>query len=227
MRSDAPSRRARVRRRPERGRYDRATIDAILDEALVCHLGFVAEDGPLVIPTIHGRAGDALYLHGSAASRALRAAAGGAPICVTATLVDGLVLARSAFHHSMNYRSVVLLGCAAPVEDPGEKLAALRAISEHVLPGRWDEVRPPDSRELQATGVVRLALDECSAKVRTGPPLDDAADLALECWAGILPLRLVAGEPVADPALRAGTAPSPALLADRRFRAAGGGRGVP
>jgi hypothetical protein len=196
------SERTRVRRRPERARYDAATIRAILDEGLVCHLGFVSGGQPSVIPTTYARRGDHLYVHGSAASRTLREVAKGLPVCVTVTLLDGLVLARSAFHHSMNYRSVVILGRAVEVADPEEKLFALEAIVEHVLRGRWSEVRPPTDQELRATTVLRLPLDEASAKVRAGGPLDDQEDLALGCWAGVIPLRLRAEEPIRDPMLR-------------------------
>ena len=187
----------RVRRLPERGRYDRETIDAILDEALFCHVGFVSNDQPLVIPTLHARVGDVLYLHGSQASRMLRELRGETPVCVTATILDGIVLARSAFNHSMNYRSVVALGVAEE-EEGAEKEEALRAIAEHVIPGRWDDVRPPNEKELRATSVLRLPLDRVSAKVRTGPPKDDAADLDLPVWAGVLPLRMVPADPAPD-----------------------------
>lgn len=194
-----PSARTTVRRLPERGRYDRGTVDAILDEALICHLGLVDPDGrPFVIPTIHARHGEHLYVHGSPASRALRTAAGGVEACVTVTLLDGLVLARSAFHHSMNYRSVVVYGTATKVTDPAEKEEALTAIVEHVLAGRSAGCRPPDDKELRSTLVLRLPLDEASAKVRTGGPKDDDGDLTLPVWAGVVPLRVVAGEPVAD-----------------------------
>ncbi|HEX2090476.1 MAG TPA: pyridoxamine 5'-phosphate oxidase family protein [Actinomycetota bacterium] len=187
----------RVRRLPERGRYDRETINAILDEALFCHIGFVSNGQPFVIPTLHARVGDVLYVHGSQASRMLRQLRGGTEVCVTATILDGVVLARSAFNHSMNYRSVVVLGVAAEVEG-AEKLEALRAVAEHVMPGRWDDVRQPNARELRATSVLRLSLDRASAKVRTGPPKDDDADIDLPIWAGVLPLRLVPSEPVPD-----------------------------
>jgi nitroimidazol reductase NimA-like FMN-containing flavoprotein (pyridoxamine 5'-phosphate oxidase superfamily) len=195
----APTARTTLRRLPDRGHHDRATIDAILDEALVCHLGLVDPEGrPFVIPTIHARDGDHLYVHGSPASRALRTGARGFEVCVTATLVDGLVLARSAFHHSMNYRSVVVYGTATKVEDPAEKVTALSAIVEHVLAGRGDGCRAPNEKELKGTLVLRLPLDEASAKVRTGGPIDDDEDLGLPVWAGVVPLRVVAGEPVAD-----------------------------
>jgi uncharacterized protein len=196
----------RVRRLAERGRYDRETIDAIFDEALVCHVGFVEDGQPLVIPTIHARVGDVLYLHGSRASRMLGVLRDGASVCVTATIVDGLVLARSAFHHSMNYRSVVLLGVAYQIEGE-EKLEALRAIAEHLVPGRWGDVRPPNEKELRATSVLRLPLDRVSAKIRVGPPKDDEADLDLPVWAGELPLRMIALEPRADPAQADGIPP--------------------
>lgn len=203
-RPQPPSGRTRVRRLPDRARYDRGTVDAILDEALVCHLGFVDDGQPIVIPTIHARVGDDLYVHGSAASRALRTAVG-SPVCLTVTLVDGLVLARSAFHHSMNYRSVVVLG--VPELVTGDELdVAFAAITEHVVPGRWADVRHPDERERRATTVLRLPLDEASAKVRTGPPGDDDADLGLDVWAGVLPLGLAVGAPQPDAGV---TGPAP------------------
>ncbi|MEX0674003.1 MAG: pyridoxamine 5'-phosphate oxidase family protein [Gaiellaceae bacterium] len=191
----APSARTEVRRHPERGVYDRAAIDAILDEGLYCHVGFVADGRPFVIPTIHARAGDVLYLHGSPASRMLRTLAGGIDVCVTVTILDGLVLARSVYNHSMNYRSVVVLGNARPVEDREEKLAALGAIVEHVAPGRSADARAPSDKELAGTSVLALALDEASAKVRTGPPKDFDEDVPLPTWAGVVPLELVAREP--------------------------------
>jgi len=193
----APSPRTTVRRHPERGVYDRDTIDAILDEALYCHVGFVADRRPFVIPTIHARAGDVLYLHGSPASRMLGTLAGGLDVCVTVTILDGLVLARSVYNHSMNYRSVVVLGNARTVEDREEKLAALEAIVEHVAAGRSTDARPPSDKELAGTLVLALPLDEASAKVRSGPPKDFDDDLPLPVWAGVVPLRLVAGEPEA------------------------------
>jgi nitroimidazol reductase NimA-like FMN-containing flavoprotein (pyridoxamine 5'-phosphate oxidase superfamily) len=198
--------RVRVRRLPKRAAYDRATIHAILDEALVAHLGFVHNGQPFVIPTLHARIGERLYVHGSSASRMLGSLGTGVPACVTVTLLDGLVLARSAFHHSVNYRSVVLLGTAVAVTDDAEKVAALRAFTEHMVAGRWDDVRPPTSQELKATSVLYLPLDEASAKVRTGPPSDDEEDYALEAWAGVVPLGLQAGAPVDDPLLREGIA---------------------
>jgi hypothetical protein len=208
--------RTTVRRLPARGAYDAATVHAILDEALICHLAFVVDGQPFGLPTIHARVGEVLYVHGSAASRMLRTAAGGAPVCLTATLLDGLVLARSAFHHSMNYRSVVVLGRASLVEDLDEKRAALDAVVEHVAPGRSAEVRPPTPLELKGTSVLRLPLEEASAKVRTGPPVDDEEDYALPCWAGEIPLRLVPQPPVADPRLAPGITAPPGVRDYRR-----------
>jgi nitroimidazol reductase NimA-like FMN-containing flavoprotein (pyridoxamine 5'-phosphate oxidase superfamily) len=193
--------RTRLRRLPKRGVYEREEIYRILDEAFVCHVGFTVDGQTFVIPTAYARVGDLLYVHGSAASRMLRALAREVEACVTVTLVDGLVLARSAFHHSMNYRSVVVFGTATLVRDEGEKLKALEAFTEHVMPGRWRDVRPPTRGELKATTVLSFSLEEASAKVRTGPPLDDEADYAGEVWAGVLPLRLSAGEPIDDPRL--------------------------
>lgn len=200
--------RTTLKRLPQRGAFDRATVYQILDEAFICHVGFAVESQPFVIPTGYGRVDDLLYLHGSAASRMLRSIAEGVPVCVTVTLLDGLVLARSAFHHSVNYRSVVILGTATLVEDADEKMAALHAITEHIVPGRWAEVRPPNEQELKATSVLALPLSEVSAKVRTGPPKDDEEDMGLPVWAGELPLRLTMLAPVADPYLTAGIEPS-------------------
>ncbi len=197
----APSRRTRVRRAPARADYERATIDAILDEGLVAHLGFAVDGQPFVIPTLHARVGDTVYIHGSAASRMIRALAAGTPACLTVTLIDGVVLARSAFHHSMNYRSVVVLGEARPVSDPHELMVVLETFTEKLVPGRWDEVRAPNRKELKATRALAMSLDEASAKVRTGPPVDDDEDLALEVWAGVIGLRLAADPPIADPRL--------------------------
>jgi uncharacterized protein len=216
MRTITPTPRTEVRRLPKRASYDRAVLEGILDEALVCHVGFVADGQPFVIPTIYGRIGDQLYLHGSAASRMLRTVGDGVPACVTVTLVDGLVLARSAFHHSMNYRSAVILGTATAVNDQAEQLTALEAITDHVLPGRWAEVREPTPQELKATLVLRLPIAEASVKIRTGPPIDDEEDYGLPCWAGVLPLSLTPAPPVADPRLAAGIAPPLALAAYRR-----------
>jgi len=212
-----PTPRTTVRRLPTRGVYDAETIAAILDEGFVCHVGFMAEGQPFVIPTIYGRRGSRLYLHGSAVSRLLKTLAGGVPVCVTVTLVDGLVLARSVFNHSMNYRSVVVLGTAAVVEGE-EKAAALETIAEHIAPGRWQEARGPSANELKATLVLSLPLDEVSAKVRTGPPEDEDEDYGLPHWAGVLPLALVAGNPIADPRLPAGTALPPSVRGWRRPR---------
>ncbi len=198
MAADPPTVRTRVRRLPERGAYDRETIDAILDEALICHVGFVVDGQPYVIPTIHARLGDRLYLHGSTASRTLRTLATGAPVCVTATIVDGLVLARSVFHHSMNYRSAVVLGTARPVTDPEQKLRGLQAVSDHIVRGRWDEVRQPNRQELNQTALLCLELTEASAKIRTGPPKDDPEDLDSPVWAGVLPLHLTPLSPAPD-----------------------------
>ena len=201
----AASPRTRVRRHPERGRYDRAAIDAVLDAGLVAHLGFVADGQPFVIPTLHARVGDEVFVHGSAASRTLRTLADGFPACLTVTLLDGIVLARSVFEHSMNYRSVVVLGNATAVVDPDEKTAALEAFTEKLLPGRWAEARPPTRKELKATSVLRLPLDEASAKIRDGGPHDgDTPDAELDVWAGHVPLVVAALDPVPDPTLRPG-----------------------
>ena len=196
--------RTTLKRLPQRGNYDRELIDQILDEGFICHVGFAVDGQPFVIPTGYARVGDSLVIHGSQASRMLRTLEQGIDVCVTVTLIDGLVLARSAFHHSMNYRSVVVFGRATPVEDPAAKVEALRALSEHMIPGRWDDVREPTERELQQTTVLLLPLTEASAKVRTGPPLDDEEDYALPVWAGVIPLRLTAGAPVDDPGVHAG-----------------------
>jgi uncharacterized protein len=201
----APSERTRLRRRRERGSYDRAVIDAILDEALLAHIGIVERDGqPFVLPMLHARRGDLVYLHGSAAGRTLRTLAGGAQACLTVSLLDGLVLARSAMHHSANYRSVMLLGEAVCVDDPAQKREAFEAIVEHIVPGRWPDIRPPSDNELKATAIVAMSIDEASAKIRTGPPLDDEDDYALPAWAGVIPLVTRAGAPQADARLTAG-----------------------
>jgi uncharacterized protein len=207
MNPTAPSERTTVRRLPDRGKYDAETIYKILDEGFVCHVGFVADGQPFVIPTNYARVDDRLYLHGSAASRMLRSLAGGIPVCVTVTLVDGLVLARSAFHHSVNYRSVVALGRATLVEDPAEKMCALELFTNHVVPGRWNDIRRPTEQEMKATSVLVLPLDEASAKIRIGPPKDDEEDYALPIWAGVLPLNIVPAAPVPDPRLNAGLEP--------------------
>jgi uncharacterized protein len=203
-RAGPPSERTRVRRLPERGAYDRETIDAILDEALICHLAWVQDGEPRVIPTIHARSGDTLYVHGSNASRTLRGTKGGAQVAAEVTLLDGLVLARSAFHHSMNYRSVVVYGHAREVTDADEKFAAQRALVEHVARGRADDARLPNQRELDQTTILAIPIEEASAKIRSGPVKDDAEDLNLPVWAGILPLRTVPGEPEPDPQLLEG-----------------------
>jgi hypothetical protein len=193
-----PTERTQVKRLPKRGNYDRETVYNILDTAFVCHVGFQVEGQPYVIPTNFGRAGDTLYLHGSAASRMLKTLSAGVPVCVTVTHVDGLVLARSAFHHSVNYRSVVILGTAHLVDDPAEKREALRIFTEHVMKGRWDDVRQPNEQEMKATTVLSLPLEEVSAKVRTGGPIDDEEDYTLPVWAGVLPLELVPKAPIPD-----------------------------
>ena len=190
--------RATLKRLPQRGHYDRELIARILDEGFICHVGFAIDGQPFVIPTGYARVGDRLFIHGSQASRMLRTLAQGIDVCVTVTLIDGLVLARSAFHHSMNYRSVVVFGNARVVDDPGEKLVALRALSDHMIPGRWDDVRQPNERELQQTTVLSLPLEEASAKVRTGPPLDDEEDYKLPVWAGVIPLGTAADKPIGD-----------------------------
>src|SRR6202451_1984879 len=204
--SDAytPTSRTRVVREPQRGVYDRDAAYAILDEAFICHVGFTLDGQPYVIPTSFGRNGDQLYIHGSAASRMLRNLDKGIPLCVTVTLTDGLVMARSIFNHSMNYRSVVILGTARAVNDPTEKLEALRLLSEHILPGRWAESRQPNEKELKATLVMRLPIEEFSAKVRQGPVVDDEEEYAFPTWAGVIPLTLVAGEPIDDARLMPG-----------------------
>ncbi len=198
--------RTKVVRKPDRGRYDRATVYAILDEALICHVGIVEDGRPVVIPTAHWRDGDRLYVHGSRASRLLRAMADGAEVCVTVTLLDGLVLARSGFHHSMNYRSVVIFGKADPVQGRAEKVAALRVFMERLVPGRWDELRPPTDKEIAATEIMALSLVEVSAKVRLGGPVDAEADYAHPVWAGNWPIIQSMGEPVADARLAPGIA---------------------
>ena len=208
MKSAAPTPRTKVSRMPARAAYDRETIDAILDEALVAHVGFVHEGQPFVTPTLHARIGDLVYFHGSAASRTIRALSEGAVACLTVTLLDGLVLARSAVHHSVNYRSVMVLGAAVPIEPADERLRALRAFTERLVPNRWDEVRPPSRQELKAVRVLAMRLDEASAKVRTGPPLDDANDYSLPVWAGCIPLGMAAAAPVPDPRLGADVEPS-------------------
>lgn len=201
-----PSERVKVKRIPDRGAYDRSTIDAIIDAALICHVGFVCDGQPFVIPTLFARVGDRVVLHGSAGSRLLRALAQGSEVCLTVTLVDGLVLARSIFHHSMNYRSVVILGKATVIADPADKVSALRAMSEHLIPGRWNDVREPNEKELAQTLVVSIPIDEASAKVRSGPPGDEEADYARPTWAGVIQLSLTPSSPIDDPLLSPGLA---------------------
>jgi uncharacterized protein len=207
--------RTRVIREPQRGIYDRETIYKILDEGFICHVGFAVDGQPFVIPTMFARIGDAIYFHGSAASRMLRNVGAGIAVCVTVTLVDGLVLARSVFNHSMNYRSVVALGKATLVEAGAEKMEALRGFTEKILPGRWDEARRPNEKELKATSILQLPLTEVSAKVRVGPPEDDAEDYALGLWAGVLPMELKAGEPIRDERCD-GAIPVPRYVRDYR-----------
>jgi len=200
----APSLRTRLVREADRAVYDRAAAYKILDEGFICHVGFVVDGQPFVIPTGYGRVDDNLYIHGSAASRMLRRVNEGIAVCVTVTLLDGLVLARSIFNHSMNYRSVVILGTVRAVNDPKEKLEALRLLSEHILPGRWVESRQPNEKELKATSVLRLPIEEFSAKVRQGPVVDDEDDYSFSTWAGVIPLEMVAGQPIDDERLMPG-----------------------
>jgi nitroimidazol reductase NimA-like FMN-containing flavoprotein (pyridoxamine 5'-phosphate oxidase superfamily) len=193
------SERSTVKRLPARGVYDRAVIHQIVDAGLVCHLGFVVDGQPFVIPTTYVRVGETIYVHGSPASRMLKTLEQGVAACVTVTLVDGLVLARSAFHHSINYRSVVVFGTGVLVSDPEEKLAVLKALTDHLIPGRWQEIRQPNAQELKRTLVLAIPIDEASAKIRIGPPLDDEEDYSLAAWAGVIPLKLMAEAPVPDP----------------------------
>ena len=202
-----PTERTKVRRLPDRGKYDSESVYGILDEAFICHVGFVVEGQPYVIPTGFARVNDTLYIHGSAASRMLRTLADGVQVCVTVTLVDGIVMARSGFHSSMNYRSVVILGRATQVEGRDEKLAALAAFSEQVMPERWKDLRETTDAELKGTLVLTLPLTEVSAKVRTGPPKDDEVDYVLPLWAGVVPLKVTAGKPIDDPRLPKGIDP--------------------
>ena len=195
--------RTKLKRLPKRGHFDRETVYGILDEGFICHVGFAPGGQPVVIPTGYARVDDTLYIHGSQASRMLKTLAGGVDACVTVTIIDGIVLARSAFHHSMNYRSVVIFGRATLIEDREEKYTALVALSEHIIRGRWNDVREPTEQEMRATTVLSLPIVEASAKIRTGPPLDDEEDYALSMWAGVVPLRLEAGEPIPDPRLSA------------------------
>lgn len=204
MATFSPTPRTQVKRLPQRGVYDQAEVYSILDEGFLCHVGFAIDGQPFVIPTGYGRSGNQILIHGSPASRMLRAAGEGIDICVTVTLVDGFVLARSAFHHSINYRSVVILGKARVVSDPAEKMSALERITNQLAPGRWGEARIPNERELKATEVLALELSEVSAKVRKGPPVDDEEDMALPVWAGVVPVRMVAETPVPADGLPAG-----------------------
>jgi nitroimidazol reductase NimA-like FMN-containing flavoprotein (pyridoxamine 5'-phosphate oxidase superfamily) len=190
--------RTRIVREPQRAVYDREAVNQILDEAFICHVGFVSDGQPYVIPTSYGRKDETLYIHGSAASRMLRTIGQRYPICVTVTLLDGLVVARSIFNHSMNYRSVVILSAATLVDDPAEKLAALRALSEHIIPNRWEDSRQPNENELKATSILSLPIDEFSAKVRVGPPVDDEEDYTFPTWAGVIPLEITVGEAIKD-----------------------------
>lgn len=207
MKTFSPTERTILKRLPKRGEYDHAAVYRILEEAFICHVGFISDGKPVVIPTSYGRIGDDLYIHGSAASRMLRSLEKGIDVCVTVTLIDGLVLARSAFHHSINYRSVVIFGNAKVVDDPDEKLNALHAFTDHIVPGRWEEVRPPAESELRSTLVLKLPLVEVSAKIRSGPPIDDEEDYELPVWAGTVPLKLTAAPPIADDRLPAGIEP--------------------
>lgn len=197
-----PTERTKVKRIPKRGNFDRETIYSILDEGFVCHVGFTAHGQTFVIPTGYARRDDTLLIHGSAASRMMRSLSGGIDVCVTVTLLDGLVLARSAFHHSVNYRSVVIFGKARLIEDEQEKLESLYAFTEHIVPNRWNEIREPNDLELKATTVLALPLEEASAKIRTGDPVDDAEDYEMDVWAGVIPLHITAGDPVDDAQLK-------------------------
>ena len=218
MDSFQPTPRTRVKRLPKRAHYDRATVYAILDAGLVAHVGYNIDGRPYVTATNYWREGDRIYWHGSSASRMLRAVRGGIPVCVNVSLIDGLVLARSAFHHSVNYRSVMIFGEAEPVTDEAEKLATLEAFTERLFPGRWQELRPVNRQELKATMVLGMPIAEAVAKLRSGPPGDDEEDYALDVWAGVLPLRLVADPPVADPRLKPGV-PLPGYLEDYELEA--------
>jgi uncharacterized protein len=212
MEAYTPTPRTQVKRRPMRGAYDKEQVHAILDAGYVCHLGYVIDGQPFVIPTAYVRSGERIYIHGAPASRIMGVAGQDLNICLTVTLVDGFVLARSVFHHSMNYRSVVVLGKASVVTDLEEKRAALQCFTNHISPGRWDEARQPTDSELKATGVLALPLEEVSAKVRTGPPLDDEEDYAIPVWAGVIPVSQVLGEPVPDERL------APGMVVPARYR---------
>ena len=209
MKDFQPTANTTLKRLPQRGSFERETVNGILDAAFLCHVGFVVDGQPFVIPTSYARVGEKLFIHGSAASRMLRNLSEGIPVCVTVTLIDGLVLARSAFHHSINYRSVVVFGTAQLVTDEQAKFDALKAFTEHVIPGRWPEIREPNAQELKGTTVLALPLQEASAKIRSGPPKDDDEDMAIPVWAGVLPLLTAPGNPITDPYLPADT-PVPA-----------------
>ncbi|CAN5582094.1 pyridoxamine 5'-phosphate oxidase family protein [soil metagenome] len=212
----SPTERTKVKRIPKRGNFDRETIYSILDEGFVCHVGFTAHGQTFVIPTGYARSGDTLLIHGSAASRMMRSLSGGIDVCVTVTLLDGLVLARSAFHHSVNYRSVVIFGKAKLIEDDNEKLEALYAFTEHIVPNRWNDIREPNELELKATTVLSLPLEEASAKIRTGDPVDDAEDHELDVWAGVIPLKVTAEQPKDDALLKEGISTPDYVLNYRR-----------
>jgi nitroimidazol reductase NimA-like FMN-containing flavoprotein (pyridoxamine 5'-phosphate oxidase superfamily) len=216
-----PTERTRLRRRPNRGAFETKAIYAILDEGFVCHVAFIVNGQPFAIPTGYARCGDEIYIHGASASRMLNTLGDGVDVCLTVTLVDGLVLARSAFHHSMNYRSVVVLGRARPVTDDREKVEALRCFTDHIVPGRWAEVRPVTGNELRATTVLALPIKEASAKARTGPPIDDEDDYDWPIWAGVVPLHTRTGEPVPDERVRP-DAPEPVMIRDRSAEAGAG-----
>jgi uncharacterized protein len=210
--------RTTLKRRPTRGSYDRALIHSILDEGLVCHIGFMVEGQPFVVPTTYARVEDRLYIHGAVASRMLRTLSQGVPLCFTVTLLDGLVLARSAFHHSMNYRSVMVFGMGTEVSDPAERYRAFEAVVNHVMPGRSEATRAPDEQEIKATSVIALDITEASAKVRSGPPIDAEEDYALPYWAGVLPMRLMPQAPIPDERLPPGIPTPPDVLVYRRPR---------
>jgi len=212
-----PTENTLLKRLPKRGNFDRDVINAILDEAFICHVGFVANGKPYVIPTAYGRVGDEMYIHGSSASRMMKSLADGIDLCVTVTLIDGLVLARSAFNHSINYRSIVIMGNAEMVEGDEEKIKALEAFTEHLIPGRWKDVRKPTEQELKATSVLRLPINEASAKMRTGDPLDNEEDYSIRVWAGVLPLALKAGEPIPDARLDPDIEPQEYVQRYKRF----------
>jgi nitroimidazol reductase NimA-like FMN-containing flavoprotein (pyridoxamine 5'-phosphate oxidase superfamily) len=216
--SQMPTARTRVVREADRAVYDRETVYRILDEGFLCHAGFVVDGQPFVIPTSYGRKDASLYIHGSAASRMLRQFKEGVPVCITVTLLEGLVLARSIFNHSMNYRSAVILGKATLVDDPAEKLEALRLLSEHIIPGRWADSRQPNERELKATSVLHVPIEEFSAKVRQGPAVDDEEDYAFPTWAGVVPLEMVAGKPIDDARLLPGKEVPPYISPYSRVR---------